>query len=72
MHSWPGYLDNTVAGGIPSGMSAWDSLVKECMEEASIDAEVVNRHCRSTGAISYFYRCIASSSSNTQSLEAVH
>ncbi|KAL1675697.1 NUDIX hydrolase domain-like protein [Schizophyllum commune] len=54
--TWPGYLDNTVAGGIPSGMSAWDSLVKECMEEASIDADVVNRHCRCTGAISYFYR----------------
>lgn len=54
--TWPGYLDNTVAGGIPSGMSAWDSLVKECMEEASIDADVVSRHCRCTGAVSYFFR----------------
>ena len=72
MLRWPGYLDNTVAGGIPSGMSAWDSLVKECMEEASIDADVVNCHCRCTGAISYFYRCVASSSRNSRSLEAVY
>ncbi|KAL1746354.1 NUDIX hydrolase domain-like protein [Schizophyllum fasciatum] len=57
--TWPGYLDNSVAGGIPSGMSPWDSLVKECMEEASIAADVVQRYCRCTGAISYFYRTTA-------------
>ncbi|TFK52927.1 hypothetical protein OE88DRAFT_1627202 [Heliocybe sulcata] len=53
--TWPGYLDNTVAGGIPSGLSVWTSLVKESMEEASIDADVVKAHARPTGAISYFF-----------------
>jgi len=54
--SWPGYLDNTVAGGIPSGMSVFESLVKECKEEASIEADLVRKHARSVGSISYFIR----------------
>ncbi|KAE9392622.1 nudix hydrolase 20 [Gymnopus androsaceus JB14] len=54
--TWPGYLDNTVAGGIPSGMGIFESLVKECMEEASIAADVVQKHARCTGSISYFFR----------------
>ncbi|KAK2460837.1 hypothetical protein APHAL10511_007307 [Amanita phalloides] len=57
--TWPGYLDNTVAGGIPSGMSAFDALVKECMEEASIEAEVARKHVLAAGAISYFFRTSA-------------
>ncbi|KAF8638680.1 hypothetical protein AX17_002025 [Amanita inopinata Kibby_2008] len=57
--TWPGYLDNTVAGGIPSGLSAFDSLVKECMEEASIEANIVHQHVRAAGAISYFFRTSA-------------
>jgi len=54
--TWPGYLDNTVAGGIPSGSSSFDTLVKECMEEASIEADIVRKYARATGAISYFFR----------------
>ncbi|KDR77026.1 hypothetical protein GALMADRAFT_225179 [Galerina marginata CBS 339.88] len=54
--TFPGYLDNTVAGGIPSGMSVFESLVKECMEEASIEPEVIRKHTRAVGSISYFFR----------------
>ncbi|TFK75586.1 nudix hydrolase 20 [Pluteus cervinus] len=54
--TWPGYLDNTVAGGIPSGMSPFESLVKECMEEASLDDRIARKHIRCTGAVSYFFR----------------
>ncbi|KAI5116834.1 hypothetical protein M0805_009604 [Coniferiporia weirii] len=54
--TWPGYLDNTVAGGIPSGMSPFESLVKESMEEASIAENVVRKHTRSVGAVSYFFQ----------------
>ncbi|KAH6903253.1 nudix hydrolase 20 [Coprinopsis sp. MPI-PUGE-AT-0042] len=54
--TWPGYLDNTVAGGIPSGMSVLESLVKECMEEASIPDHIVRPHLKAVGAISYFTR----------------
>jgi len=51
-------LDNTVAGGIPSGMGMFESLVKECMEEASIEEDVVRTHARAVGAISYFYKSV--------------
>ncbi|KAF8635605.1 hypothetical protein AX15_000245 [Amanita polypyramis BW_CC] len=54
--TWPGYLDNTVAGGIPSGMSTFETMVKECMEEASIAAHVVQKYARAVGAVSYFFR----------------
>ncbi|KAF9011786.1 nudix hydrolase 20 [Cyathus striatus] len=56
--TWPGYLDNTVAGGIPAGMSPFESLVKECMEEASIEEHIVRKHALATGAISYFFRTV--------------
>ncbi|KAG7451580.1 nudix hydrolase 20 [Guyanagaster necrorhizus] len=57
--TWPGYLDNTVAGGIPSGMGMFDSLAKECMEEASIEEDIVRQYVRATGAVSYFFRTSA-------------
>ncbi|GLB39742.1 putative NUDIX domain containing protein [Lyophyllum shimeji] len=54
--TFPGMLDNTVAGGIGSGMSVFETLVKECMEEASIPEHVVRKYTRASGAVSYFYR----------------
>ncbi|EPQ50852.1 LOC733379 protein-like protein [Gloeophyllum trabeum ATCC 11539] len=54
--TWPGFLDNSVAGGIPSGMGAFEALVKESMEEASIDADIVRAHATAVGAISYFFQ----------------
>jgi len=52
--TWPGFLDNTVAGGIPSGMPVFESLVKESMEEGSLAEDVVRENARAVGAISYF------------------
>ncbi|PFH51180.1 hypothetical protein AMATHDRAFT_143183 [Amanita thiersii Skay4041] len=54
--TWPGRLDNTVAGGIPSGMTAIESLIKESMEEASIEEDIVRKYARPNGAVSYFFR----------------
>ena len=51
---WPGYLDNSVAGGIPSGMSVFESLVKEAAEEASIDEGLTRTLARCAGSISYY------------------
>ncbi|KAG2159308.1 NUDIX hydrolase domain-like protein [Suillus bovinus] len=56
--TWPSWLDNSVAGGIPSGMSVFESLVKECEEEASIEADIVRNHAKPVGAISYFFRYV--------------
>jgi hypothetical protein len=53
---WPGYLDNSVAGGITSGMGPFESIVKESMEEASLEETIVRKHAKSVGAISYFFR----------------
>ncbi|EGO01178.1 hypothetical protein SERLA73DRAFT_167310 [Serpula lacrymans var. lacrymans S7.3] len=54
--TWGGYLDNSVAGGIPSGMPIFESLVKESMEEASIAEDIVRGYAKSVGAVSYFFR----------------
>ncbi|KAG9001009.1 hypothetical protein FRB94_005033 [Tulasnella sp. JGI-2019a] len=53
--TWPGYLDNTVAGGIPHGFSSREALLKECSEEASIPEAIADR-AKGAGAVSYFYR----------------
>ena len=53
---WGGYLDNTVAGGIPYGMSPTEALIKECMEEASLPEDVVRKYIKPVGAVSYFYQ----------------
>ena len=50
--TYPGRLDNMVAGGQPTGMGLLDNLVKECAEEANIPA-VVARRARPVGLISY-------------------
>ena len=55
-HRWSGYLDNSVGGGTPSGMGTFESLVKESMEEASLEEDVVRKHVRAVGVVSYFYR----------------
>jgi len=54
--TWPGYLDNTVAGGVPSGMGVFEAVVKESMEEASIKEDIVRRHAKAVGSVSYFFR----------------
>jgi 8-oxo-dGTP pyrophosphatase MutT (NUDIX family) len=52
--TYGGMLDNTVAGGIASGMSAFDTLVKESEEEASLPPALVQK-AKAVGAVSYFY-----------------
>lgn len=50
--TFPGMLDNMVAGGQPAGLSLLDNLVKECGEEAGIP-EALARRAVPTGAVSY-------------------
>ncbi|HEY4251264.1 MAG TPA: DUF4743 domain-containing protein [Roseomonas sp.] len=51
----PGQLDNIVAGGIPAGLSAEETLVKEAAEEASIPPDLAGR-ARPAGRVSYIMR----------------
>ena len=39
----PGKLDNLVGGGVAAGLDAWQTLVKECREEAGLPLELVRR-----------------------------
>ncbi len=54
-HTYPGMLDNTVAGGQPVGIGLADNLVKEAWEEAAIP-EALARRAEPVGVISYRYR----------------
>ncbi|MDP6351476.1 MAG: DUF4743 domain-containing protein [Alphaproteobacteria bacterium] len=50
--TYPGKLDNTVAGGQPAGLGLVENLVKEAQEEAGL-APTITRRARPVGAISY-------------------
>ncbi|UFN50216.1 DUF4743 domain-containing protein [Roseomonas sp. OT10] len=48
----PGKLDNMVAGGVPAGLTPWETLLKESEEEASLPAALAAR-ARPAGEVSY-------------------
>jgi 8-oxo-dGTP pyrophosphatase MutT (NUDIX family) len=50
--TYPGMLDNTVAGGQPVGLGLYENLVKECWEEAGIPASLAQQ-ALCVGAITY-------------------
>jgi isopentenyldiphosphate isomerase len=41
--TWPGFWDNTVAGGQPIGLGLRENLLKECAEEAAIPRDLAAR-----------------------------
>lgn len=51
--TWPGALDVTVGGGIGIGQSARDTIVRECVEEASLPTHFVQAHARSVGLLPF-------------------
>ncbi len=53
--SYPGMLDNTVAGGLMTGEDPFECMIRESDEEASLPEEIVRAHCKLTGAITYIY-----------------
>lgn len=53
--TYGGMLDNAVAGGIASGEVVFESLVRECAEEASLPEELVRSTAKTVGCITYFY-----------------
>jgi 8-oxo-dGTP pyrophosphatase MutT (NUDIX family) len=52
--TYPGMLDNTVAGGQPVGLGLKENLIKECWEEAGIPRALAEQAVP-VGAISYVY-----------------
>ncbi|WRT63587.1 uncharacterized protein IL334_000510 [Kwoniella shivajii] len=53
--TWPGKLDNSVAGGITAGSTPLETIVKECDEEASLPEDLVKRYIKNRGVATYFY-----------------
>ncbi|KAF2258486.1 thiamine pyrophosphokinase-related protein-like protein [Lojkania enalia] len=53
--TYGGMLDNAVAGGIASGERPFESLVRECGEEASLPEDLVRRKAMAVGTVTYFY-----------------
>lgn len=53
--TYPGMLDNSVAGGISAGESAFECLVREAGEEASLPASLVRENAKPHGSVSYFH-----------------
>ncbi|RCK35998.1 NTP pyrophosphohydrolase [Thalassospira xiamenensis] len=52
--TYPGMLDNMVAGGQPAGLGFLENMIKECTEEAAIP-ETLSRNLKPVGTISYLY-----------------
>ena len=50
--TFPGKLDNMVAGGLPYDISLGETLAKECAEEASVPADLIQL-AKPVGAIRY-------------------
>ncbi|KAK6331662.1 hypothetical protein TWF718_002209 [Orbilia javanica] len=53
--TYPGMLDNTVAGGMGDGVGPWECIIKEAGEEASLEEDYVRAHAKAVGYVSYFY-----------------
>lgn len=51
--TYPGLLDNMVAGGIAFPHGIWDNVVKECHEEAGLAAAFVHQRAKAAGLVSY-------------------
>jgi len=52
--TYPGLLDNMVAGGQPEGLTLVENVVKECAEEAGMSADMA-RQAIPVGAITYMH-----------------
>ena len=58
MCRWPGYLDSCAGGAIPSGLTPFETMVKEAGEEASFDERILRKYARNVGAVSYFFQFV--------------
>jgi 8-oxo-dGTP pyrophosphatase MutT (NUDIX family) len=52
--TYPGMLDNMVAGGQPTGIGFRENMIKECAEEAGIPASLAEK-IKAAGTVSYLY-----------------
>jgi 8-oxo-dGTP pyrophosphatase MutT (NUDIX family) len=53
--TFPGMLDNTVAGGLMAGEDPFECIVREADEEASLPEEIMRQLAKPVGGVSYIY-----------------
>lgn len=53
--TYAGMLDNTVAGGLGTGETPFECLIREAAEEASFPENLVRSSAKACGSVSYFY-----------------
>lgn len=53
--TYGGMLDNAVAGGMASGESAFECIVRESAEEASLPDDLIRSKVKSCGTVTYFH-----------------
>lgn len=53
--TYPGMLDNTVAGGMASGEDPLECVIREADEEASLPSSLVREKMKPEGTITYFH-----------------
>lgn len=51
--TFPGMLDNTIAGGLGYPYGIWENVIKECYEEGGLSEDFVQKNVKSAGAVSY-------------------
>lgn len=54
--TYPGMLDNMVAGGLGYPYGPLETCYKECYEEAGLEKEYISEHINSCGVVSYLYQ----------------
>ncbi|KAK1766780.1 NUDIX hydrolase domain-like protein [Phialemonium atrogriseum] len=53
--TYPGMLDNTVAGGLMTDEDPFECMIREADEEASLPEDVVRNHAKHVGTVTYIY-----------------
>jgi len=53
--TYPSMLDNTVAGGLPTGEDPFEGMVRESEEEASLPDDFVRKNAVFSGTVTYIY-----------------
>ncbi|KAI5966204.1 uncharacterized protein KGF55_000513 [Candida pseudojiufengensis] len=53
--TYPGMLDNTVAGGLGYPYGLETTVIKECFEEAGLEEDFVKKNIKNVGVVSYMY-----------------
>jgi 8-oxo-dGTP pyrophosphatase MutT (NUDIX family) len=53
--TFPGMLDNTVAGGLMTGEDPFECIIREADEEASLSEDIVRSRAKLVGEVTYIY-----------------